>query len=546
MHASGNNIAEANKPLHASFRLSRAGEFLGLAKPEGSFVDKYEPNFPAGEDDWAYGVPMMGDLDEIIPAHSTFRYLIPGSSHSKLDWENPDFKVTSSWKNSRSGFGFDKAGSTFGDLIKTKISTSKRCIWLRKTFRVNDLNSISALVLRIRYDDGFIASINGTKVAESNAPDRPRYNSYASDRNTNTHYVDFDLSEHINLLKSGNSNVLTIQAYDSRADRSKFFIMPTLLSGKSTEFDKEKRSFLSFATPGRPNASAIPPRPGIPTFSKGSSSFKSSVQIALEPGKEGDIIRYTTDQSIPTQSSKKYTGKIRINKTTMLTARCFDEKGNAGVPVSQTYLQLATNARTFSSNLPVVVIENFRGGGIPPDPYKKAHMSIYEPGEDGRTRLTNDPTLDTRVGIKIRGSSSLNRAKKAFTVEARDAFGEDKDISPLGLPEDSDWILYAPYNFDRALIRNALVYELSNQIGRYAVRTRFCEVFVNTNGGSLSYSDYVGVYVFMEKITRSKDRVNVTRISPRTTRTRRLPADTCSRLTDPTPAIPDSALEGKV
>ena len=514
VYASGNNIAEANKPLHASFRLSRAGEFLGLAKPEGSFVDKYEPNFPAGEDDWAYGVPMMGDLDEIIPAHSTFRYLIPGSSHSKLDWENPDFKVTSSWKNSRSGFGFDKAGSTFGDLIKTKISTSKRCIWLRKTFRVNDLNSISALVLRIRYDDGFIASINGTKVAESNAPDRPRYNSYASDRNTNTHYVDFDLSEHINLLKSGNSNVLTIQAYDSRADRSKFFIMPTLLSGNSTEFDKEKRSFLSFATPGRPNASAIPPRPGIPTFSKGSSSFKSSVQIALEPGKEGDIIRYTTDQSIPTQSSKKYTGKIRINKTTMLTARCFDEKGNAGVPVSQTYLQLATNARTFSSNLPVVVIENFRGGGIPPDPYKKAHMSIYEPGEDGRTRLTNDPTLDTRVGIKIRGSSSLNRAKKAFTVEARDAFGEDKDISPLGLPEDSDWILYAPYNFDRALIRNALVYELSNQIGRYAVRTRFCEVFVNTNGGSLSYSDYVGVYVFMEKITRSKDRVNVTRISP--------------------------------
>ena len=80
VHASGYNIAEANKPLHASFRLSRAGEFLGLANPEGSFVDKYEPNFPAGEDDWAYGVPMMGDLDEIIPAHSTFRYLIPGLS----------------------------------------------------------------------------------------------------------------------------------------------------------------------------------------------------------------------------------------------------------------------------------------------------------------------------------------------------------------------------------------------------------------------------------------------------------------------------------
>ncbi len=514
VHASGNNIAEANKPLHASFRLSRTGEFLGLAKPDGTFIDKFEPNFPAGEDDWAYGVPMMGDLDEIIPPHSFFRYLLPSSRHSKLDWENPDFQVTSSWKNSRSGFGFDRSGSTFGDLIKTKISTSKRCIWLRKTFRVNDLDTISTLVLRIRFDDGFIASINGTKVLESNAPAKPRYNAYATGRNTNSNYVDFDLSEHIGLLKSGNSNVLTIQAYDSRADRSKFFIMPTLLSGKSTKFDKEKRSFLSFATPGRPNANAVPPRPGIPVFSKESSSFTSSVSISLEPSREGEVVRYTTDRSIPSRSSKKFTSKIRINKTTMITARCFDEDGNAGAPVSHTYLQLASNARKFSSNIPVVVIENFRGGGIPPDPYKKAYMAVYEPGEDGRTKLTDAPTLDTRVGIKIRGSSSLNRAKKAFTVEARDAFGEDKDISPLGLPEDSDWILYAPYNFDRALIRNALVYELSNQIGRYAVRTRFCEVFVNTNGGSLSYGDYVGVYVFMEKITRGRDRVNVTRIGP--------------------------------
>ena len=160
------------------------------------------------------------------------------------------------------------------------------------------------------------------------------------------------------------------------------------------------------------------------------------------------------------------------------------------------------------------MIENFKGGSIPSDPYKNAHMSIYEPDEDGRTKLMDGPTLDTRVGIKIRGSSTQNRAKKAFTVEARDDFGEDRDITPLGMPEESDWILYAAYNFDRALIRNALVYELSNQIGRYAVRTRFCEVFVNTNGGALSYNDYVGVYSFMEKIKRDKNRVNITRIAP--------------------------------
>jgi hypothetical protein len=61
-------------------------------------------------------------------------------------------------------------------------------------------------------------------------------------------------------------------------------------------------------------------------------------------------------------------------------------------------------------------------------------------------------------------------------MEIQDIFGNDRDVSLLKMPEDSDWILYAPYNFDRALMRNAFVYELSNQLGRYAVRTRFCEV----------------------------------------------------------------------
>ncbi len=59
VHASGNNIADPRRPLHTSFRLSRAGEFLGLAKPDGSFADKYVPGFPALNDNQSYGVPMM-------------------------------------------------------------------------------------------------------------------------------------------------------------------------------------------------------------------------------------------------------------------------------------------------------------------------------------------------------------------------------------------------------------------------------------------------------------------------------------------------------
>ncbi|MEO1863467.1 MAG: CotH kinase family protein, partial [Verrucomicrobiia bacterium] len=514
VHASGNNIADPRRPLHTSFRLSRAGEFLGLAKPDGSFADKYAPGFPALNDNQSYGVPMMEAPDEVIPAHSTFSYLTPASGNANEKWTKTNFKLTPNWRSRRSGFGFQKSGSTLTGLIKTSIPTSKRVIWLRKKFSIKNHETLDHLILRIQFDDGFIAYLNGQKVAAMNAVEKPKYNSYATKDNRDLSFFDFDLTDHIRLLKPGENNVLAVQAFNYRTDREQFFVMPTLLAARLTAFDSTKRVFLTTPTPRRLNTSESPPQPGDPIFSKPSGSFASSFSITLKPSVEGEIVRYTTNGSVPTASSKKYTSAIRLTTSALVCARCFTEEGYGGAPVTREYLQLASNVRKFSSNLPVIVIENFKGGSIPPDPYKNAHMSIYEPDEDGRTKLMDGPTLDTRVGIKIRGSSSLNRAKKAFTVEARDDFGDDRDISPLGLPEESDWILYAAYNFDRALIRNALVYELSNQVGRYAVRTRFCEVFVNTNGGALSYNDYVGVYSFMEKIKRDKNRVNITRIAP--------------------------------
>ena len=64
------------------------------------------------------------------------------------------------------------------------------------------------------------------------------------------------------------------------------------------------------------------------------------------------------------------------------------------------------------------------------------------------------------------------------------------------------------------MARNAFIYELSNQVGRYAVRTKFVELFKDDNGGNLSYSnDYDGVYTFMENISRDKERVDVERLT---------------------------------
>lgn len=58
-------------------------------------------------------------------------------------------------------------------------------------------------------------------------------------------------------------------------------------------------------------------------------------------------------------------------------------------------------------------------------------------------------------------------------------------------------------------MRNALMYALSNDMGRYAVRTRFVELFIVGDHDDLRASDYAGVYMFMERLTRNAERIDV-------------------------------------
>jgi spore coat protein CotH len=73
------------------------------------------------------------------------------------------------------------------------------------------------------------------------------------------------------------------------------------------------------------------------------------------------------------------------------------------------------------------------------------------------------------------------------------------------MPEENDWILHAPYS-DKSLLRNFLAYELARDMGRYASRTRFCELVIN--------GDYKGLYIFMEKIKRDNNRVDISKLNP--------------------------------
>ncbi|MBN1407990.1 MAG: CotH kinase family protein [Calditrichaceae bacterium] len=156
-----------------------------------------------------------------------------------------------------------------------------------------------------------------------------------------------------------------------------------------------------------------------------------------------------------------------------------------------------------SSNLPIVII-NTSGQTIPNSIKITADMGIIYNGPGERNYVTDSlNNYNGKIGIELRGSSSQQFPKKQYAVETRDSAGENLNVSLLELPAENDWILYAPYS-DKSLIRNVVLYHLSNKIGRYASRTRFCELILN--------GDYRGVYVLLEKIKRDNNRVNISRL----------------------------------
>lgn len=158
-----------------------------------------------------------------------------------------------------------------------------------------------------------------------------------------------------------------------------------------------------------------------------------------------------------------------------------------------------------SSNLPIIVIST-DSLEIVDDPRIVASMGIINNGA-GQVNLISDPFNDYtgKISIEYRGSTSQVFPKKSFSIETQYETGANRNVSLLGLPEENDWVLYAPFS-DKTLIRNILSFHISRELGHYAPRTRLCELILN--------GEYQGVYVLIEKIKRDKNRVDIASLNP--------------------------------
>ncbi|MEW6157077.1 MAG: CotH kinase family protein, partial [Verrucomicrobiota bacterium] len=269
-------------------------------------------------------------------------------------------------------------------------------------------------------------------------------------------------------------------------------------------------------TPGKPNVSTGQGFAGEVKFSRDTTTFQKPFELLLTTEVVNGLIRYTTDGNMPTNGSPLYTGAIRITNTVQIRARVFQEGLLPGPPHSETYLLLSNNVLNFTSTLPVVVLHTMGKGAPSSGAYKYAHFSLFEPLR-GVTSLTNPPSLSTRAGIKLRGSSTEGIEKSSLALELWDEFNVDKDRSLLGMPADSDWVLYAPNQFDPVLIHNPFIHQIGRDMGEYSPRTRFVEVHLNKGNAAqviLSSNTYFGLYVLEEKIKIAPHRVDIDPLEP--------------------------------
>ena len=168
----------------------------------------------------------------------------------------------------------------------------------------------------------------------------------------------------------------------------------------------------------------------------------------------------------------------------------------------------STPAPVIADSSRLAIIEVFTNGqDIIDEPKIPATIKIIDNGIGALNHYADVPKFVGNIGIEYRGSTSQTFPQKPYAVESWDNAGNNLDTAIMGFPRQHDWIFYPPFD-DKSLMRNVLIYKISNQMGHYASRTRYFELYVN--------GMYEGIYVFMEKIKADKNRVNVSKLKSTT------------------------------
>ena len=178
------------------------------------------------------------DSKPVIEKGADWQYFAgarPGSG-----WNQPDFN-DGKWETSAAGFGFSD------DDIKTTLKNMRNrysVVYLRKSFNLPEPDKIAELGLAIKYDDAFIAYLNGRDILRVGVTSGSGSRASGVGKHEADNWEYFKIDNHATFLRAG-TNVLAIEGHNEKIGGSDFCLHPYLVAvsnGKSG-IDRSSGSF---------------------------------------------------------------------------------------------------------------------------------------------------------------------------------------------------------------------------------------------------------------------------------------------------------------
>jgi hypothetical protein len=204
--------------------------------------------------------------------------------------------------------------------------------YVRTEFELAAGAEFDRLELRMQYNGGFVAYLNGTEIARRNAPEALAWNATAEAENPGAEPIvieEIDVSAYRDSLLPGQTNVLAIHGLSQSADDDEFLILPELsgdqVSGRLQYFDAP--------SPGELNTGGFDGFVADTRFSVDRGIFRSAAEafdVEITTATPGAVIVYTTDGSAPRVdeageivNGQSYSTTIHVARTTTLRAAAF-------------------------------------------------------------------------------------------------------------------------------------------------------------------------------------------------------------------------------
>lgn len=405
--------------------------------------------------------------------------------------------------------------------VESMMFSKQVSAYIRIPFVITNKNEVESLFLRISYDDGFVAYLNGVEIVRRNALSNPAFNTPATATHNGSIQEIIPVQNILGLLNDG-VNVLAIHGMNVASDNADF-----LVEAEIVEFHLGGTSYgyISPPTPGNFNYVGYPDiTPKVQFSLPGGVYTNDVIYLNLSSSIPDAIIRFTLNGSNPSETSMIYTNGVPICLTnSALVVAQANAPGLFQSPYkSEGYTLLDSTMTNFTSNLPILIVSSY-GYNIVPDMAERAPAMIttFEVSKTiGRVSALVRPQFHGRAGVEGRGQTAwgLNANKRPYNVELRDDNGDDLKAPLLGMPAESDWALLNIYN-DKSFMNDFLAHDLFEKMGHYAIRRRYVEVFLNGTRGDgsadsswrVGTNDYIGVYLLIEKIKISPNRVNISK-----------------------------------